>query len=154
MKKKILLFSGVFIFLILVTGCSKESENLITCTRSMNQNNIKTNLKYNISYDGDYVTRIKSVETVETDSQDILDSYKTQIESIYSPYSDVDYYEYNVKVEDNKLTSTVDINYEKVDTDKLLEIDSANGQLIKDGKIKVNDIKSVYESLGAICEND
>ncbi len=154
MKKKILLFSGVFIFLILVTGCSKESENLITCTRSMNQNNIKTNLKYNISYDGDYVTRIKSIETVETDSQDILDSYKTQIESIYSPYSDVDYYEYNVKVEDNKLTSTVDINYEKVDTDKLLEIDSANGQLIKDGKIKVNDIKSVYESLGAICEND
>ena len=137
-----------------LTGENANEKNLITCTRSMNQNNIKTNLKYNISYDGDYVTRIKSIETVETDSQDILDSYKTQIESIYSPYSDVDYYEYNVKVEDNKLTSTVDINYEKVDTDKLLEIDSANGQLIKDGKIKVNDIKSVYESLGAICEND
>ena len=103
MKKKILLFSGVFIFLILVTGCSKESENLITCTRSMNQNNIKTNLKYNISYEGDYVTRIKSVETVETDSQDILDSYKTQIESIYSPYSDVDYYEYNCKNDKQKI---------------------------------------------------
>ena len=79
---------------------------------------------------------------------------KAQIESLYSPYNDIEYYEYNVKIEDNKLTSTVDINYEKVDTDKLLEIDSANGQLIKDGKIKVNDIKSVYESLGAICEND
>ena len=154
MKKKILLFSSVFIFLILITGCSKESGNLMTCTRSMNQNNIKTNLKYNISYDGDYVTRVKSIETVETDSEDILNSYKTQIESLYSPYNDIEYYEYNVKVEDNKLTSTVDINYEKVDTDKLLEIDSANGQLIKDGKIKVNDIKSVYESLGAICEND
>lgn len=154
MKKKILLFSSVFIFLILITGCSKESGNLMTCTMSMNQNNIKTNLKYNISYDGDYVTRVKSIETVETDSEDILNSYKAQIESLYSPYNDIEYYEYNVKIEDNKLTSTVDINYEKVDTDKLLEIDSANGQLIKDGKIKVNDIKSVYESLGAICEND
>lgn len=154
MKKKILLFSGVFIFLILVTGCNKESRNLMICTRSINQNNIKTNLKYNISYDGNYVTRVKSIETVETDNEDILDNYKTQIESLYSPYSDIDYYEYNVKVENNKLTSTVDINYEKVDTNKLLEIDSANGQLIKDGKIKVSDIKSVYESLGAICEND
>ena len=126
----------------------------MTCTRSMNQNNIKTNLKYSVSYDGDYVTRVKSVETIETDSEDILNSYKSQIESLYSPYKDVDYYKYDVEVNDNKLTSTVDINYEKVDTDKLLEIDSANGQLIKDGKIKVSDIKSVYESLGAICEND
>ncbi len=154
MKKKILLFSGIFIFLVLITGCSKESGNLMTCTRSMNQNNIKTNLKYSVSYDGDYVTRVKSVETIETDSEDILNSYKSQIESLYSPYKDVDYYKYDVEVNDNKLTSTVDINYEKVDTDKLLEIDSANGQLIKDGKIKVSDIKSVYESLGAICEND
>lgn len=154
MKKKILLFSGIFIFLVLITGCSKESGNLMTCTRSMNQNNIKTNLKYSVSYDGDYVTRVKSVETIETDSEDILNSYKSQIESLYSPYKDVDYYKYDVEVNDNKLTSTVDINYEKVNTDKLLEIDSANGQLIKDGKIKVSDIKSVYESLGAICEND
>ena len=154
MKKKILLFSGIFIFLVLITGCSKESGNLMTCTRSMNQNNIKTNLKYSVSYDGDYVTRVKSVETIETDSEDILNSYKSHIESLCSPYKDVDYYKYDVEVNDNKLTSTVDINYEKVDTDKLLEIDSANGQLIKDGKIKVSDIKSVYESLGAICEND
>ena len=77
-----------------------------------------------------------------------------EVEDLYSPYKDVEYYEYNVDVTDNKLTSTVDINYAKVDTDKLLEIDSANGQLIKDGKISVDDIKSVYESLGATCKND
>lgn len=154
MKKKILLFSSIFIFLVLITGCSKESENLMTCTRSMNQNSIKTNLKYNISYEGKYVTRIKSIETVETDSEDILNNYKSQIESLYSPYSDVDYYKYSVEIKDHKLTSTVDINYEKIDTDKLLEIDSANGTLIKDGKINIDDIKSVYENLGATCKND
>ena len=154
MKKKILLFSSIFIFLVLITGCSKESENLMTCTRSMNQNSIKTNLKYNISYEGKYVTRIKSIETVETDSEDILNNYKSQIESLYSPYSDVDYYKYSVERKDHKLTSTVDINYEKIDTDKLLEIDSANGTLIKDGKINIDDIKSVYENLGATCKND
>lgn len=147
-------FLGVFI-LLLVTGCGNSNNtSSMTCTRTMDQNNIKTSLKYNVEFKDGYVLRIKSVETVETSSSDILDTYKEQIESLYSPYQDVDYYEYNVNIEDNKLTSTVDINYEKVDTDRLLEIDSANGQLIKDGKISVNDIKSVYESLGAICEED
>ncbi len=147
-------FLGVFI-LFLVTGCgNSDNTSSMTCTRTMDQNNIKTSLKYNVEFKDGYVLRIKSVETVETSSSDILDTYKEQIESLYSPYQDVDYYEYNVNIEDNKLTSTVDINYEKVDTDRLLEIDSANGQLIKDGKISVNDIKSVYESLGAICEED
>ena len=157
MKKKFKIWQvvlGVFI-LFLVTGCGNSNDALsMTCTRTMNQNNIKTILKYNVEYKDDYVSRIKSVETIETDSSDILNTYKEQIESLYSPYQDVDYYEYNVEIQDNKLTSTVDINYEKVDTDKLLEIDSANGQLIKDGKIRVDDIKSVYENLGAICEED
>ncbi len=157
MKKKFKIWQvvlGVFI-LFLVTGCGNSNDALsMTCTRTMNQNNIKTSLKYNVEYKDDYVSRIKSVETIETDSSDILNTYKEQIESLYSPYQDVDYYEYNVEIQDNKLTSTVDINYEKVDTDKLLEIDSANGQLIKDGKIRVDDIKSVYENLGAICEED
>ena len=157
MKKKFKIWQvvlGVFI-LLLVTGCgNNNSMESMTCTRTMNQSGIKTSLKYNVKYKGDYVSRIKTVETVETDSSDILNTYKEQIESLYSPYKDVEYYDYNVDVVDNKLTSTVDINYEKVDTDKLLEIDSANGQLIKDGKISVDDIKSVYESLGAICKND
>lgn len=157
MKRKFKIWQvvlGVFI-LLLVTGCGNSNNtSSMTCTRTMDQNNIKTSLKYNVEFKDGYVLRIKSVETVETSSSDILDTYKEQIESLYSPYQDVDYYEYNVDIEDNKLTSTVDINYEKVDTDRLLEIDSANGQLIKDGKISVNDIKSVYESLGAICEED
>lgn len=157
MKRKFKIWQvvlGVFI-LLLVTGCGNSNNtSSMTCTRTMDQNNIKTSLKYNVEFKDGYVLRIKSVETVETSSSDILDTYKEQIESLYSPYQDVDYYEYNVEIEDNKLTSTVDINYEKVDTDRLLEIDSANGQLIKDGKISVNDIKSVYESLGAICEED
>lgn len=148
------LFLGVFI-LLLSTGCgNSNSIESMTCTRTMNQNGIKTDLKYNIEYSKDYVTRIKTVETIETTNTDILDNYKEQIETLYSPYKDVEYYNYNVDIKDDKLTSTVDINYEKIDTDKLLEIDSANGQLIKDGKIKVSDIKSVYESLGATCTND
>ena len=157
MKKKFKIWQvvlGVFI-LLLVTGCgNNNSMESMTCTRTMNQSGIKTSLKYNVKYKGDYVSRIKTVETVETDSSDILNTYKEQIESLYSPYKDVEYYDYNVDVVDNKLTSTVDINYEKVDTDKLLEVDASNGQIIKDGKILIDDVRDLYESLGATCKND
>lgn len=155
MKKRVYFFRYVFIFislLLLSTGCTNKNNNSMTCTRIMNQNNIKTNLKYYVEYNDGYVSKVKSVETVESDNSNILNTYKSQIESLYSPYKDIDYYKYNVEIKDNKLISTVNINYEKVDTDKLIEIDSSNGQLIKNGKIKVDDIKNVYEKLGATCK--
>ena len=152
MKKKIKYLAVFIVSVIFLTGCGNNGVQTMTCTRTMNQNGIKTGLKYTVIYQGDYVTRVKSVETIETDSSEVLDAYQEQIESIYSPYKGIDYYEYDVSIDGDKLTSTVDINYEKIDTDKLLEIDSANGQLIKDGKIKLSDIKSVYETIGAVCE--
>ena len=152
MKKKIKYLAVFIVSVIFLTGCGNNGVQSMTCTRTMNQNGIKTGLKYTVIYQGDYVTRVKSVETIETDSSEVLDAYQEQIESIYSPYKGIDYYEYDVSIDGDKLTSTVDINYEKIDTDKLLEIDSANGQLIKDGKIKLSDIKSVYEAIGAVCE--
>ena len=34
----------------------------------------------------------------------------------------------------------------------MIEIDSANSQLIKNGKISLKDLQSAYESLGVTCE--
>lgn len=118
----------------------------------MNQNEMKTNLSYKVSYTGNYVTRVKSEESIETSDTSTLNTYKEQIEKIYSPYKDVKYYQYNVTIDGNKLVSTVDINYALIDTDKLIEIDSANSQLIKEGKVKISDVKSLYEQLGATCK--
>ena len=155
MKKKFKIWQVVLgvCSLLLVTGCG-NSNNMesMTCTRTMNQNGIKTSLKYNVEYEGDYVSRIKTVETVETDDTDILNTYKDQIESLYSPYKDVEYYNYSVDVSGNTLTSKTRIDYSKIDTDKLIEIDSANASLIKDGKIKIDDIRTMYESTGATCK--
>lgn len=154
MKKKSFILGFVLVFILLLSGCSseQEGEKTMTCKRTMNQNGMKANLTYTVLYEGDYVNRVKSEETIETDATEILDAYKEQVETLYSPYKDIEYYEYSVDVKDNKLTSTVDIDYSKIDTDKLIEIDSANSSLIQDGKILVDDIKSLYEQLGATCE--
>ena len=76
-----------------------------------------------------------------------LNTYKEQIEKIYTPYKDIKYYTYNVTIDGNKLVSTVDINYAKIDTKKLIEIDSANSQLINDGKVKLSSVKVYMNNL-------
>ncbi len=147
MKKVILL---VCFSVFLTAGCG--AEKTMTCSRTMNQSGMQVDLKYEVNYSNDTVKRVKSTEKVTSDSKELLDNYKTTIEATYEPYKDLESYDYNVSIDGNTLTSTADINYEKVDTKKMIEIDSANSQLIKNGKVSVNDLKSAYESLGATCE--
>ncbi len=152
MKRKYLFLAVTMLVVFLVTGCSSSEEKTMTCTRTMNQSGMKTNLNYKVTYSGDYVNRVQSEESIETDDTTTLNTYKEQIENIYKPYKDIEYYTYNVTIDGNKLVSTVDINYAKIDTDKLLEIDSANSQLINNGKVKLSSVKSLYEQLGATCK--
>lgn len=152
MKRKYLFLAVTMLVVFLVTGCSSSEEKTMTCTRTMNQSGMKTNLNYKVTYNGDYVNRVQSEESIETSDTTTLNTYKEQIEKIYTPYKDIKYYTYNVTVNGNKLVSTVDINYAKIDTKKLIEIDSANSQLINDGKVKLSSVKSLYEQLGATCK--
>ena len=158
MKKRYLFLTIVMVGVFLITGCSSKSKdivnngNVMTCTRSVNKNGMKTSLNYKVYYDGDDVTRIKSEESIQMENNQSLKGYKEQIEKVYEPYKNVKFYNYNVAIRGNKLISKVDINYSKIDTNKLIEIDKANSQIITDGKIKVSSVKSLYEKLGATCK--
>ena len=152
MKRKYLFLSVTMLVVFLVTGCSSIEEKTMTCTRTMSQSGMKTNLNYKVTYSGDYVNRVQCEESIETSDTTTLNTYKEQIEKIYTPYKDIKYYTYNVTIDGNKLVPTVDINYAKIDTKKLIEIDSANSQLINDGKVKLSSVKSLYEQLGATCK--
>lgn len=150
MKKNFaLMLVGCIIFL--TTGCG-NAEKEMTCTRTMDQGGMKVDLKYEVTYSNDTVKKVKSTEKITSDSKVTLETYKKNVEQMYSPYKDIEHYEYSVKIDGNTLTSIANIDYEKVDTDKMIKIDSANSQLIKDGKVSLKNIKSVYESVGATCE--
>lgn len=158
MKKRYLFLAIVMVGVFLITGCSSKSKdivnngNVMTCTRSVNKNGMKTSLNYKVYYEGDDVTRIKSEESIQMENNKSLKGYKEQIEKVYEPYKNVKFYNYNIAIRGNKLISKVDINYSKIDTNKLIEIDKANSQIITDGKIKVSSVKSLYEKLGATCK--
>jgi len=151
--KKVLL-SVFLVAILLVTGCdSKEESKTLTCTRNATiSDGVEMDLNYKVTYKGEYVQLVETTEKVIASDEDYLDTYKTTVESMYAPYKDIEHYDYKVTVDGNTLTSTTKIDYEKIDTKKLIDIDSANETLIKDGKIKLSDIQAVYEAVGASCK--
>lgn len=154
MRKRVL-FSLVLTVLLTITGCNanSEQEKVLTCTRTATiSDGIKMDLNYKATYKGEYVQLVETTEKIITDNTAYLEAYKSSVENLYSPYKKIEHYNYNVEIKDNTLISTTKIDYSKIDTNKLIEIDSANESLIKDGKIKIDDIKSLYESMGATCK--
>ncbi len=150
MKKGILI---ACLSLVLLTGCGAETEKTMKCSRTLDQNGIKADLQYNVIYKGSDVVKVSSVEKMEVNNEDVdLEAFKKNVENTYAAYSELDHYDVNVTVKDNVLTSKVDIDYSKIDTDKMIKIDSGNGQIIKDGKVNVDDLKKLYESQGITCE--
>lgn len=149
MKKLKLLL--VVLLMLLVTGCAQEEEKTMTCTRTLNQDNLKMELSYTVVYQGDYVKKVKSVEKVTSEDSSVLDTYKSKVEELYALYEKIDYYNTKVTIEGNTMTSTADIDYEKIDVNKLIEIDSAAAQLFTDGKIEVDTMEGMYNQLGATC---
>lgn len=163
--KKYLLSFLVAGSLLVVTGCGKEVEDkkedtkveskVMTCTlKKTVQKGVELDATYKVTYKGEDVTLLESVEKVDCDSKNVLKTYKETVENTYKPYKDVEHYEYNVETKDKTLTSTVKADYEKIDTDKLIEIDDSNKALIKDGKVKLDILKATYELLGAECKDE
>lgn len=152
MKKKILC-SALLVALVLATGCGSEESKTMTCTRTATvTGGVKMDLNYKVTYKGDYVQLVETEEKVTSSEKEYLETYEETVKNLYEPYNGLEHYDYDVKIDGDTLISTTKIDYEKIDTKKMLEIDSANGALIKDGKIKLSDIKSVYESVGASCK--
>ena len=151
--KKGLLLSVVLLLVVVITGCGKAGTKTMKCTMKgtiLEGTTMKN--EYKVTYTGKYVDMVESIETVTSDSQKVLDTYKTTIESMYSPYKDVKYYDYDITIEGDTLTSVAKINYAKIDTDAMIKVNSANKSLLKDGKLALKDLKDVYEQMGAECK--
>jgi len=124
----------------------------MVCTKTGKQNNLEIDLRYEVEYQSDVVEKVKSQEKIKSSTPSVLESYKDSVTSTYAPYKDIEYYNTDLVIDGDTLTSTVIIDYSKIDTKKLIEIDSSIGQILKDGKISISDMQSLYESIGATCE--
>lgn len=144
---------ALLVGVLFLSGCSNEKEGKLVCTMNKDMDgSTKLESTYNVSYKGGYAMMVETTETIIGNNSEALETYKSSLESMYGAYKDVKYYDNDIKVEGNKLISTTKINYEKIDTDKLVEIDSNNEALMENGKVKVSTLKDAYEQLGASCK--
>lgn len=151
--KKGLLLSVVLLLVVVVTGCGKVTTKTMTCTmKGMVSEGITMKNEYKVTYTGKYVDMVESIESVTSDSEKVLETYKETIEAMYAPYKDIKYYDYDVTINGDTLTSVAKINYAKIDTKAMIEVNSANKALLGDGKLALDDLKEVYKQMGADCE--
>ena len=163
MKKKSLCLLFI-LTIILISGCGKDSfeekmekkdnEKVLKCTRKVsNEDNFSTDIKYSIYYDGDYVTKTVSIEKVTSEDKDTLKQYKEAYEKVFSVYKDIDYYDNKVEQNGNTVSSTTVVDYTKVDTSKIIEIEGKEDNIFEDdGKVKKDTLVSFYKKYGVTCK--
>ena len=125
----------------------------LTCSREASAGSgVDVNLDYEIYYQGEYIQILHSTEQVVTDDQDTLDEYEDAYKGIYKNYEGLKYYDNTVTRTNDSVTSDTVINYGKIDTDKLLAIEGEDYNVIKDGKVKLDDWLEFAEQFGTKCE--
>lgn len=151
MKKIKCLFLIVGI-IICCTGCNPKTGTMTCTMSSYPTEGITLRSKYKAKYTNNVVNTLTTIEQVESSDEDNLETYKEKIEEVYQEYKDLDYYKNNISIKDNVLTSKTTINYDKVDTKKLIEIENGNSNVIKNGKVNIDDLKELYERNGCNCK--
>ncbi len=150
--KKIKYIFVILVSLLLTTACNPTTGTLTCTMSSYPTDGITLRSTYTAEYKNNIVTNLKTEEQVIAEDKDNLETYQEKIEELYQGYQGLDYYENKTSIKGNTLTSTTNINYSKVDTDKLIEIDDGNANMIKDGKVNIDDLQQMYKDNGCNCK--
>jgi len=153
--KKYLLISGIVIIcliFVLIKIFYVKPSGMLYCIDNRNVDDIEIKSEYKIYYEDMYVTKLITFEEINCDDDEVLLEYRNILKDNYSLYNDIKYYDNNVRLKNNTLVSVTEINYKKIDTNKLISVDSSNRSLIKNGKIYIKDIYEIYKKQGAKCK--
>ena len=152
MKKKIIISIIVIISLVIVfiIGMGKKN-GVLLCTSTMIEDDVTIVTTYEVSYKDRIVTKLHSVEEIESDDSELLTNYRLLLESMYEPYVDLKYYSNKIIMKKDSLASITNVDYTKIDINKFKSIDSTNENLFDNGKIKIGKVRDMYEETGARC---
>lgn len=157
MKKKFNIILGLILLVTFISGCEDtKNYKVITCTRnaSLSDNKTTANLKYEIYYENDYVKKTISTEKITSSDKNILKEYESSYKELFSKYKDIKYYDNTITTSNNAITSITKIDYTKVDTDKILELEGENGNIYtKDGSVKLKTLLDLYKKYGSQCDD-
>lgn len=154
MSKKVIctiVFISLVLLLIVIFGIFSNKSGTMICTYTAETDVYKISTRYVIKYKDKIVESLSTTEEITSDKEGILDEYKTSLDLIYSKYSKLKYYNNSIKLKENKLISTTNINYEKVDKNQFISIDKNNGNLYTSSHVMLKNLRKRYKELGARC---
>ena len=153
--KKILKVGVIVIVTFFLYGCGKsgsKNKKVITCSQGgTTQTGAIVDYNYKITAGNDIVKLVQTEEHITFTDISLLENYKKRVENVYSQYDDIKYYDYNLEIRDNTLIITVHIDYDKIDMNEMEKINPAITSYIKNGALNVDDLVSIYQSLGNTC---
>ena len=154
MKKLVFLLP---ILVILSVGCEKEDTEVksISCTLSTNDvvNGYQLNSVYKINYVDKYVKSVNTEEIVTSENEDIINTFEETLNNTYQKTNEAyGGYDYKVTKEVGKVTSTVTIDYSKMNLEQFINDQPSLKNYSKDNKLLLEGIQKMYESLGATCK--
>ena len=173
--KKVFYIIVLLIPFLLLTGCSDEEKtnnskpvikeiesngekvktNQMTqlyCTREAQASGIQVNIHYDVFYTGDQLNIIHSVEQVISSSPEKLDTYEEAYKGIHKHYEGLEYYDTNVDRNETSVTSEITINYDKIDTKKLIEIEGTDDNVFENNQAKYSKWLDLAKKFGVKCE--
>ncbi len=166
MKKTLFIFL-LGLSLLALAGCekTKEEDEIISngqevntksmqhkhCERGGTLDNGEVSLQYEIYYTGEVLNLVKSEEKVISADSSILDTYENAYKGIHAHYEGLDYYDTKVIRGDTAVTSTIVINYDKIDIQALLSIEGEKDNIIENGVPKVDKWLELAKKFGTKC---
>jgi len=174
--KKILYFVILLATITFVTGCEDEKEinepntpinkvetkngtvntkkmTQMYCTRNaVAKTGIEVNIHYDVFYTGDTLNLIHSFEQVMSADASNLDTYEKAYKGIHEHYEGLEYYDTSVVRGDTAVTSEITINYDKIDVEKLLEIEGEENNIFENKISKYSKWLALAKKLGITCE--
>ena len=173
MKKKISILI-ILIGCLFITGCGndvvtenepvvnkssildsidKAGSGKLKCSREAYANEgIDVELTNEIEYENGYIMILHSIDKVISDDSDSLDQYETAYRKIAKNYEGLKYYDITITRSSNSVVNDVVINYGKIDTKKLLDIEGEEDNVIVDGKVALETWVGFAEKFGTKCE--
>ena len=173
MKKIVSLFI-ILILSLLITGCGNEEEvektpvvnkdsilnhidkvgsGKLKCSReAYASTGVDVDLTNEIEYKEGYITLLHSVDKITSDNQESLDLYEDAYKKIAKNYEGLKYYDITISRTSNSVINDVVINYEKIDTKKLLDIEGEEDNVIVNGKVLLETWVGFAEKFGIVCE--
>jgi len=148
--------SSILVLLVvvfLVSGCnvfSKKVHEHCTRTGTIDENSSVT-LSYDIYYTKDRLNQLEALEQVTSNDQEVLDKYEDAYKRIHENYKGIDGYDTSLERDENSVSSYMEIDYDEVDTSKIIEIEGEKDNIFVNGVAKVDKWKKLATQFGTSC---